>query len=41
VRPTGYGHPRPHPIKRSMIRLTLTSVVSAALLFLPAIASHA
>jgi hypothetical protein len=41
VRPTGYGDPHPHPINRSMIRLTLTSVVSAALLFLPAIASHA
>jgi hypothetical protein len=31
----------PAPDQRTMIRLTLTSVVSAALLFLPALASHA
>jgi hypothetical protein len=41
VCPTGVRISAPRADPQTMIRLTLTSVVSAALLFLPAIASHA
>jgi hypothetical protein len=41
MRRTGVAARAPRSDPRTMIRLTLTSVFSAALLFLPAVASHA
>jgi hypothetical protein len=40
MRRTGWGEPRRAPIHKGMFRLCFTSVFGAALLFLPAVASH-